>query len=353
MIARLFNAPLDNHEAEAVGVSTVGSSEACMLAVIAAKRRWKNRRIAEGKPVRSSSFPSFPLGNELNGPHEQFDKPNIVMSSAVQVVWEKAARCPSFLLPPSFLFPSSLLVLLSLPFGRSSWRSPSSVDFEVEEKYWYCRPGQYVLDPKEAVDLVRLLFPLPDDVLLKKPCHVSQCDENTILLVGILGTTYTGEYEDILELNNLLEKKNAETGLDVHIHVDAASGGFVAPFVVPDLPWDFRLPLVCSINVSGHKYGLAWVFSPPPPHSFLKLTARRPSATPESDGASTATSLSCRKKSSSPFVCVFFFLPPFLPSFLSLPYLFTGQLPRLSSSLVHSQLLQVGRPGAFFPFLFF
>lgn len=63
------------------------------------------------------------------------------------------------------------------------------------------------------------------------------------------------EYEDIVALNDLLEKKNKEQDLDVHIHVDAASGGFVAPFVKPDLEWDFRVPLVCSINVSGHKYG--------------------------------------------------------------------------------------------------
>lgn len=104
-----------------------------------------------------------------------------------------------------------------------------------------------------------MFVPLPSPPLLSSLTHLPlQVDENTILLVSILGTTYTGQYEDTLEMNNLLLKKNAETGLDVHIHVDAASGGFVAPFVVPDLPWDFRLPLVCSINVSGHKYGLAY-----------------------------------------------------------------------------------------------
>jgi len=107
----------------------------------------------------------------------------------------------------------------------------------VEERYWYCSPKKYVIDPKEAVDLV---------------------DENTILVVAILGTTYTGQYEDVETLNDELTKKNTETGWDVHIHVDAASGGFVAPFVVPELKWDFRLPLVCSINASGHKYGLTY-----------------------------------------------------------------------------------------------
>ncbi|KAF9516598.1 hypothetical protein BS47DRAFT_658820 [Hydnum rufescens UP504] len=181
MIARLFNAPVDTPESEALGVSTIGSSEAIILAVLAAKRLWKNKRKAAGKST---------------------ENPNIVMNAAVQVCWEKAARY-----------------------------------LEVEERYWYCKPGQYVLDPKEAVELV---------------------DENTILVCAILGTTYTGQYEDVAGLNDELEKKNKELGIDVHIHVDAASGGFVAPFVVPDLIWDFRVPLVCSINVSGHKYGLAY-----------------------------------------------------------------------------------------------
>jgi hypothetical protein len=143
-----------------------------MLAVLAMKKRWKNRRIAEGKPC---------------------DKPNLVMSSAVQVCWEKATRY-----------------------------------FEIEEKLVYCTPERYVIDPEETVNLV---------------------DENTIGICCILGTTYTGEYEDVKGVNDLLCKK----GLHVPIHVDAASGGFVAPFVVPDLEWDFRLENVVSINVSGHK----------------------------------------------------------------------------------------------------
>lgn len=181
IIARLFNAPLDNPQAEALGVSTIGSSEAIILAVLAAKRAWRIKRKAQGKDTSN---------------------PNIVMNAAVQVCWEKAARY-----------------------------------LEVEERYWFCKPGQYVLDPQEAVDLV---------------------DENTILVCAILGTTYTGQYEDVEGLNDALEKKNQATGWDVHIHVDAASGGFVAPFVVPELKWDFRLPLVCSINASGHKYGLTY-----------------------------------------------------------------------------------------------
>lgn len=76
-------------------------------------------------------------------------------------------------------------------------------------------------------------------------------DENTILVCVILGTTFTGAYEDVEGTNKLLEEKNKRENLNVHIHVDAASGGFVAPFVVPELKWDFRNSLVCSINTSG------------------------------------------------------------------------------------------------------
>ncbi|KAL1800098.1 hypothetical protein ACET3X_000440 [Alternaria dauci] len=176
MIARLFNAPCDP-EANTIGTSTIGSSEAIMLGVLAQKKLWQNKRKAEGKP---------------------YDKPNMIMNSAVQVCWEKACRY-----------------------------------FDVEERYVYCTTDRYVIDPKECVDLI---------------------DENTIGICAILGTTYTGEYEDIKAINDLLVERN----IDVDIHVDAASGGFVAPFVNPGLLWDFRLPKVTSINVSGHKYGLVY-----------------------------------------------------------------------------------------------
>jgi len=85
---------------------------------------------------------------------------------------------------------------------------------------------------------------------------IALCDENTIGVLGILGTTYTGEYQNIKELDRLLTAYNSKTGYDIPIHVDAASGGFVAPFLDPDLEWDFRLDNVKSINVSGHKFGL-------------------------------------------------------------------------------------------------
>lgn len=146
-----------------------------MLAVLAMKKRWQNAREAAGQDTSS---------------------PNLIMSSGVQVCWEKAARY-----------------------------------FEIEEKLVPCTSTRYVIDPVQAVDLV---------------------DGNTIGICAILGTTYTGQYEDVKGINNLLVQR----GLDTPIHVDAASGGFVAPFVNPSLEWDFALSNVVSINVSGHKYGL-------------------------------------------------------------------------------------------------
>ncbi|GAA4961054.1 glutamate decarboxylase [Yinghuangia aomiensis] len=82
-------------------------------------------------------------------------------------------------------------------------------------------------------------------------------DENTIGVVAILGVTYTCTYEPVAEIAAELDRIQADTGLDVPLHVDAASGGFIAPFLHPDLAWDFRVPRVASINASGHKYGMA------------------------------------------------------------------------------------------------
>ncbi|XVF53723.1 hypothetical protein PTKIN_Ptkin05aG0121600 [Pterospermum kingtungense] len=180
MIANLYNAPIADGET-AIGVGTVGSSEAIMLAGLAFKRKWQQKRKSQGKP---------------------YDKPNIVTGANVQVCWEKFARY-----------------------------------FEVELKEVKLKEGYYVMDPVKAVELV---------------------DENTICVAAILGSTLTGEFENVKLLNELLTKKNKETGWDTPIHVDAASGGFIAPFVYPRLEWDFRLPLVKSINVSGHKYGLVY-----------------------------------------------------------------------------------------------
>jgi glutamate decarboxylase len=84
------------------------------------------------------------------------------------------------------------------------------------------------------------------------------CDENTIGVVGILGSTFEGSYEPIADISAALDDLQERTGLDIPMHVDGASGGMIAPFLDPDLRWDFRLPRVASINTSGHKYGLVF-----------------------------------------------------------------------------------------------
>jgi glutamate decarboxylase len=129
------------------------------------------------------------------------DAPNIVMGVNVQVCWHKFARY-----------------------------------WDVEQRLVPLEEGRYAMDAAGAV---------------------AQCDENTIGVVGVLGSTFTGEYEPIAAMSDALDALQRDTGLDIPIHVDAASGGFVAPFIQRDLLWDFRLPRVKSINASGHKYGLA------------------------------------------------------------------------------------------------
>ena len=178
MVADLFNAPSGG---DAVGVSTIGSSEAVMLGGLAMKWRWRQRREAAGLDAT---------------------RPNMVLGSNVQVVWEKFCKY-----------------------------------WDVEPRYVPVTEDRFVVDP--------------DDVM-------ARVDENTIGVIPILGTTYTGEFEPIEEIHDRVVAYNAEHDLDIPIHVDAASGGFVAPFLHPDLRWDFRLPQVKSINVSGHKYGLTY-----------------------------------------------------------------------------------------------
>jgi glutamate decarboxylase len=84
---------------------------------------------------------------------------------------------------------------------------------------------------------------------------VKLCDENTIGVVVIMGSTFDGSYEPVKEMSELLDDLQKRTGLDIPIHVDGASGGFVAAFLDPELEWDFRVPRVQSINASGPKYG--------------------------------------------------------------------------------------------------
>ncbi|CAA7053916.1 unnamed protein product [Microthlaspi erraticum] len=109
--------------------------------------------------------------------------------------------------------------------------------FEVELKEVKLREGYYVMDPEKAVEMV---------------------DENTICVAAILGSTLNGEFEDVKLLNDLLVEKNKETGWDTPIHVGCSKRGIHSTVLYPELEWDFRLPLVKSINVSGHKYGLVY-----------------------------------------------------------------------------------------------
>jgi glutamate decarboxylase len=178
MLADLWHAPDPDHT---TGCSTTGSSEACMLAGLALKRRWQHRRRANGEPT---------------------DRPNIVMGVNVQVCWEKFANY-----------------------------------WEVEARLVPMEGDRFHLTAEEAIE---------------------HCDENTIGVVVILGSTFDGSYEPVAEICAALDGLQREHGWDVPVHVDGASGAMVAPFCDPDLEWDFRLPRVASINTSGHKYGLVY-----------------------------------------------------------------------------------------------
>src|SRR5262249_17935669 len=178
MLAGLWNAP---DPSNAVGTSTIGSSEAAMLGGLALKRRWQHARRGTGRAT---------------------DRPNLVMSSAVQVCWEKFCNY-----------------------------------FDVEPRLVPITPEHPVLDG-HGLD--------------------AYVDENTIGVVAIMGVTYTGMYEPVARIAAALDDIQRRTGLDVPIHVDGASGAMVAPFLQPDLEWDFRVARVASINTSGHKYGLVY-----------------------------------------------------------------------------------------------
>jgi glutamate decarboxylase len=107
-------------------------------------------------------------------------------------------------------------------------------------------------------DIEHREIPMENGRLLMTPEEVlKRCDQNTIGVVPTLGVTFTGEYEPVQAVSDALDQLQKETGIDIPIHVDGASGGFLAPFCAPDLVWDFRLPRVKSINSSGHKFGLA------------------------------------------------------------------------------------------------
>jgi len=130
------------------------------------------------------------------------DKPNLVFGGDVHVVWEKFCRY-----------------------------------FDVEPRIVPLQPDKYVIGPEDV-----------------EP-HI---DENTIGVAAVLGTTFTGHADRIGEINDLLVALRNDKGIDVPLHIDAASGGFVWPFLYPDSEWDFRLEQVRSINVSGHKFGMVY-----------------------------------------------------------------------------------------------
>ncbi len=178
MLAHLWNS---RQGESATGTSTTGSSEACMLAGMALKWRWRKRMEKAGKSA---------------------EKPNLVMGANVQVCWEKFCRY-----------------------------------WDVEPRQVPVEENRFHLGAAEAAEL---------------------CDENTIGVVAILGSTFDGSYEPVTDIAAALDQLQDEKGLDIPIHVDAASGGFVAPFIQPELEWDFRIDRVQSINASGHKYGLVY-----------------------------------------------------------------------------------------------
>ena len=135
--------------------------------------------------------------------------------------------------------------------GRPSTGRPNLVMGANAQVCWdkFCRYWQ--VEPRQV--------PLEEGRLhLTGPEAAARCDENTIGVVAILGSTLDGSYEPVAGISDELDRLAAAGGPDVPIHVDAASGGFIAPFLHPDLAWDFRVPRVASINASGHKYGLVY-----------------------------------------------------------------------------------------------
>jgi glutamate decarboxylase len=130
------------------------------------------------------------------------DNPNMVMGADVHTCWEKFTRY-----------------------------------FEVEPRIVPMEDGRYTIGAAEVEPLL---------------------DERTIGVAGVLGTTFTGQMDDLASIDGLLARVESEQGWRIPLHIDAASGGFLIPFSEPDLEWDFRLPRVRSINVSNHKFGLVY-----------------------------------------------------------------------------------------------
>ncbi len=197
-----------------IGTSTVGSSEGCMLGGLAMLFAWKHRAKAAGL--------------DIDNLHEH--KPNLVIVSSYQVVWEKFCNYWDNLHEhkPNLVIVSSYQVV-----------------WEKFCNYWNVEMREVPMDP--------------DTLSLDMNTVMDYVDENTIGVVSIEGITYTGGLDNTQKLNELLEEYNqTHTQLPVHIHVDAASGGFYEPFMDGFRLWDFRLKNVVSINTSGHKFGMVY-----------------------------------------------------------------------------------------------
>ena len=190
MLADLWHAP---DPADAVGTSTTGSSEGCLLAGLVLRWHWRQRR-GRAAPARAAAGAA--TCGEADG---AAGRPNLVMGANRQVCWDK-----------------------------------------------FC--AYFDVEPRRV--------PLRSDCLhLDATAAAAACDADTIGVVAVLGSVVDGSYEPVAAIAQALDALEQRTGWVVPIHVDAASGGFVAPFLTPDLLWDFRLPRVWSINASGHKYG--------------------------------------------------------------------------------------------------
>ncbi|MEA2212547.1 MAG: glutamate decarboxylase [Solirubrobacteraceae bacterium] len=210
LAARLMSETADKNIIDKDEYPQTAEIEARCVKILADLWNSPNRDSATGCSTTGSSEAAMLAGMALKWrwrarrqeAGQAVDRPNLVMGANVQVCWEKFCR------------------------------------------YWEVEPR---------------LVPMEGDTFhLTAERAAAHCDENTIGVVAILGSTFDGSYEPVKEICQALDRLSAEQGVDVPVHVDGASGAFVAPFLDPDLEWDFRLPRVQSINASGHKYGLVY-----------------------------------------------------------------------------------------------
>jgi len=202
---------------------------------------------------------------------ESFDK-NIVDKDEYPQTAELEARCVRMLAdlwhspyPETTLGTSttgsSEAAMLSGLAAKFRWRErrrAAGVE-SVERPNFVCGPVQVCWEKfARYFDVEIREVPMEGERYLMEPEQcLERCDENTIMVVATLGQTFTGLFEDVAGIAAALDRLEAGGGPDIPLHVDGASGGFLAPFTAPELVWDFRLSRVKSINASGHKMGLA------------------------------------------------------------------------------------------------